>query len=115
MADVDKLLPFILAWEGKFVDDPDDRGGATNMGVTLKTWRSVGYDKDGDGEKDKISGYRDVNGNLVIDLSRYNFDYASDTQPFSDGKATFETRNEYGKKFEITIDKQGNVLSETAV
>lgn len=78
---------------------------------------SIGYfdDKDGDGEKDKISGYRDVNGNLVIDLSRYNFDYASDTQPFSDGKATFETRNEYGKKFEITIDKQGNVLSETAV
>lgn len=78
---------------------------------------SIGYfdDKDGDGEKDKISGYRDVNGNLVIDLSRYNFDYASDTQPFSNGKATFETRNEYGKKFEITIDKQGNVLSETAV
>ena len=52
MADVDKLLPFILAWEGKFVDDPDDRGGATNMGVTLKTWRSVGYDKDGDGDID---------------------------------------------------------------
>lgn len=78
---------------------------------------SIGYfdDKDGDGEKDKISGYRDVNGNLVIDLSRYNFDYASDTQPFSNGRATFETRNEYGKKFEITIDKQGNVLSETAV
>ena len=52
MADVDKLLPFILAWEGKLVDDPDDRGGDTNMGVTLKTWRSVGYDKDGDGDID---------------------------------------------------------------
>lgn len=52
MADVEKLLPFILSWEGKFVDDPDDRGGATNMGVTLKTWRSVGYDKDGDGDID---------------------------------------------------------------
>ena len=52
MADVDKLLPFILAWEGKFVNDPTDRGGATNMGVTLKTWRSVGYDKDGDGDID---------------------------------------------------------------
>ena len=52
MADVDKLLPFILKWEGKFVNDPSDKGGATNMGVTLKTWRSVGYDKDGDGDID---------------------------------------------------------------
>lgn len=52
MADVDKLLPFILKWEGRFVDDPADKGGATNMGVTLKTWRSVGYDKDGDGDID---------------------------------------------------------------
>lgn len=52
MADINKLLPFILAWEGGFVDDSADRGGATNMGVTLKTWRSVGYDKDGDGDID---------------------------------------------------------------
>ena len=52
MADVRELLPFILRWEGKFVNDPTDKGGATNMGVTLKTWRSVGYDKDGDGDID---------------------------------------------------------------
>lgn len=52
MADVDRLMPFILKWEGKFVDDPSDKGGATNMGVTLKTWRSVGYDKDGDSDID---------------------------------------------------------------
>lgn len=29
-----------------------DRGGATNKGVTLTTWRSIGYDKDGDGDID---------------------------------------------------------------
>lgn len=52
MADIDKLLPFILKWEGRFVNDPSDKGGATNMGVTLKTWRSVGYDKDGDRDID---------------------------------------------------------------
>lgn len=52
MAEVDKLLPYILKWEGRFVNDPSDKGGATNMGVTLKTWRSVGYDKDGDGDID---------------------------------------------------------------
>lgn len=33
--------PFILKWEGGFVYDKDDLGGATNMGVTLATYRSV--------------------------------------------------------------------------
>lgn len=52
MANVAKLLPYILKWEGGFVNDPIDKGGATNMGVTIGTWRSVGYDKDGDGDID---------------------------------------------------------------
>lgn len=52
MANIDILLPFILKWEGGFVNDPADAGGATNMGVTIATWRNVGYDKDGDGDID---------------------------------------------------------------
>lgn len=52
MADVMKLAPFVLSYEGGFVNDPDDAGGATNKGVTLATWRRVGYDKDGDGDID---------------------------------------------------------------
>lgn len=52
MADVNILLPFILKWEGGFVNDPADAGGATNKGVTIGTWRQVGYDKDGDGDID---------------------------------------------------------------
>ena len=66
MADVNKLLPFILRWEGGFVNDPIDKGGATNKGVTIATWRQVGYDKDGDGDIDvddlrllTINGVRD--------------------------------------------------------
>ena len=39
MADVKKLAPFIQRWEGGFVDDPDDLGGATNMGVTIATYK----------------------------------------------------------------------------
>jgi lysozyme family protein len=36
-------MRFIMKWEGGFVDDPDDRGGRTNKGVTQKvydSWRS---------------------------------------------------------------------------
>ncbi len=52
MANVDVLLPFILQWEGGFVNDPADAGGATNKGVTIGTWKQCGYDKDGDGDID---------------------------------------------------------------
>lgn len=52
MADYRKIARFILSWEGGFVNDPKDRGGATNMGVTLKTWKSVGWDIDKDGDID---------------------------------------------------------------
>lgn len=52
MANIDILLPFILSFEGGFVNNPLDKGGPTNKGVTISTWRSVGYDKDGDGDID---------------------------------------------------------------
>lgn len=38
MANVNKLKPFILKWEGGFVNDPDDLGGATNKGITFATY-----------------------------------------------------------------------------
>ena len=55
MANINHFIPFLLKWEGGFVNDPLDAGGPTNMGVTLKTWQAVGYDKNDDGiidEKD---------------------------------------------------------------
>lgn len=45
MAKAEKLIPKILRWEGGFVNDPDDAGGATNKGVTIATFRKF-YGKD---------------------------------------------------------------------
>ena len=46
MERIEKLKSFILNWEGGFVNDLRDPGGATNKGVTLATFRSVfGKDK----------------------------------------------------------------------
>ena len=39
MADARKLMPHVLRWEGGFVNDPLDAGGATMKGVTLATFR----------------------------------------------------------------------------
>lgn len=38
MANVKFLVPFILQWEGGFVNDPDDLGGATMKGITIGTF-----------------------------------------------------------------------------
>lgn len=45
MAKAELLKPFILKWEGGFVNDPLDKGGATNKGITIATFRQF-YGKD---------------------------------------------------------------------
>ena len=40
MADIKNLIPIILKWEGGFANDPTDRGGATNKGVTIATYEA---------------------------------------------------------------------------
>ena len=52
MARADVLWPFVKSYEGGFSNHPHDKGGATNMGVTIAVWKAQGYDKDGDGDID---------------------------------------------------------------
>lgn len=63
MANVTPFIPKIFPWEtGKTIDkaaevkmafDKADPGGYTKYGITLATWITRGYDKDGDGDIDK--------------------------------------------------------------
>lgn len=42
MANFSHYLPLLLRFEGGYVNDPDDPGGATNKGITLKTFQALG-------------------------------------------------------------------------
>ena len=39
MADINKLIPLILKWEGGYANDKDDHGGCTMKGITIATFR----------------------------------------------------------------------------
>lgn len=49
---VDEIVDEVWPKEGGFVNDKDDPGGATNMGITIGTMRRLGVDVDGDGDVD---------------------------------------------------------------
>ena len=72
MAKVLVFAPKILKYEGGFVNDPKDHGGATNMGVTLATWKQVGYDKDGDGVID-ANDIKLLSANDAISVLKLNY------------------------------------------
>lgn len=52
----ERALAFCLRWEGGYVDDPSDPGGATNYGISLRYLKGLPLslaDIDGDGDVDK--------------------------------------------------------------
>jgi len=49
----DRAQAFVAKWEGGLVDHPNDPGGITNRGVSLRWLRKIGCDIDGDGDIDQ--------------------------------------------------------------
>ncbi|NHZ48606.1 glycoside hydrolase family 108 protein [Nitratidesulfovibrio liaohensis] len=49
----DRAQAFVAKWEGGLVDHPNDPGGITNRGVSLRWLRAIGVDIDGDGDIDQ--------------------------------------------------------------
>lgn len=48
----EKGMDFVFEKEGRFSNDKDDPGGATNYGITLLALKEAGVDVDGDGDID---------------------------------------------------------------
>lgn len=54
LANWSRVVPLILQTEGGFVNDPQDPGGATNLGVTIGTAKALSLDINHDGKVDII-------------------------------------------------------------
>lgn len=66
MANYKLLGEYILSWEGGYVNNPNDKGGVTNKGVTISTWKAQGYDKN----KDGVIDVKDLK--LITDVDAIN-------------------------------------------
>ena len=64
-ADFNAALRFTLKWEGGYSNDPDDPGGATNFGITQKT-----YDGFYKGLGIPVRSVRDISPQDVNDIYR---------------------------------------------
>ena len=74
MQTVTDIAKDILRTEGGFVNDPDDPGGPTKWGVTLKTLRRLRHDLTGDGRVD-IADLRKLSPEQAIEIFVQDYFY----------------------------------------
>ena len=67
------------------------------------------------GDIGSLKAFYDINGKKVLDVSEYEIQVADDTYGkspyFENGQFKFVATNEAGTKYDMVIDKSGNVLS----
>lgn len=71
---ITKLLQNVVVLEAGFVDNPFDRGGVTQWGISLRYLRSKGIDLDSDGNTD-ARDIRLVTPEIAVTLYRQDFYY----------------------------------------
>lgn len=64
-------LEAVLKHEGGLVDDPNDLGGITNKGISIRFAGSIGLDLDGDGDTDAA----DIRAITVEDVTEIYLDH----------------------------------------
>jgi len=96
----DEAVRRVLDHEGGFVDDPDDPGGATNWGVSLRFLRArlsgtnvagIDLDADGDGDVD-ADDVRGLTREQAVELYRTEFwdRYDYEKMPVGVGEKVFD-------------------------
>ncbi len=78
----------VLEWEGGFVNDPHDAGGATKYGISIRFAGSIGLDVDGDG-KTTNHDIQALTQAQAIDLYRVHFWEKAKCQNLPAGVAFF--------------------------
>lgn len=68
----DTIQGFTARWEGGFVDHPNDPGGATNFGVSLRWLKDAGIDVNKDGKID-VNDVRNLTPALAAQLFKKHF------------------------------------------
>jgi lysozyme family protein len=74
MQHINDIAQEILKAEGGFVNDPDDPGGPTNYGVTLKTLKQLGHDLNQDGRID-IAVLKQLNATQAVQIFVQDYFY----------------------------------------
>lgn len=99
---VNEMLDTILIHEGGFVDDPDDRGGATNYGVTQQTYSNWL------GRPASVQDVKDITKDVAkkIYLSNYYFDPHIDQLPESIQLFVFDCAVNHGPSRAIKFIQQ---------
>lgn len=76
MIEYEEIIKEVLKSEGGYVNDPDDPGGMTNKGITLRTLRALKYDINGDGDIDEFDIKGLTEGDAILFYKREFWDKA---------------------------------------
>ena len=73
MATFDIALPIILKWEGGYVNNPNDPGGETNLGITMRTFQLCSHELLGiDPTSDNLKALTPAQAGIIYRINYWN-------------------------------------------